>query len=69
MFEGCPESRADLGGNDIDRRLLRLLDLWISPGRPDPVFGRIQGQRSEWAPVFEYWVGYHAVPAVSWRWV
>ncbi len=56
MFEGCPELRADAGGNDTGRRLLRSLDLWLALGRPDPVFGLIQGLRSEWVPVFEDWV-------------
>ena len=56
MFEGCPELRADLGKNDTGRRLLHSLDRWLALGRPDPVFGRIQGQRSEWVPLFEDWV-------------
>ena len=55
LFENpCPDLHLD--ESDIGRRLLRSLYLWIGLGRPDPTFGRIQGLRSEWIPVFEEWI-------------
>ena len=50
----CPDLHMDR--SDIGRRLLRSLYLWIGLGRPDPTFGRIQGPRHEWVPVFEEWI-------------